>query len=92
MSSDMNKLDMADPKSKTRAAIFKSDINTAQLRLKDLIQRKTSELNKEVKETKMNYKSFRHSMKKEQDKKDSKKTMTGQPMTKVDVDPKLTQM
>jgi len=92
MSVDMNKLDMADPKSKTKAAIYKSDINTAQLRLKDLIQRKTSELNKEVKETKMNYKSFRHSLKKEQDKKDSKKTMTGQPMTKVDVDPKITQM
>jgi len=92
MTADMGKIDMADPKSKTKAAIYKSDINTAQLRLKDLIQKKTGELNKQVKETKMGYKSFKQSLKKEQDKKDPKKTMTGQPMTKVDVDPKLGQM
>lgn len=89
MSADMNKIDMSKPDSKTKQAIIKSDLQTAQLRLKDLIQKKTSELNKEVKETKMGYKSFKQSLKKEQEIKDPKKTMTGQPVTKIDVEPKL---
>ena len=89
MTADMGKIDMAKPENKTKQAIYKSDIQTAQLRLKDLIQKKTSELSKQVKETKMGYKSFRQSLKKEQDKKDPKKTMTGQPVDTINTEPKL---
>jgi chromosome segregation ATPase len=89
MTANMSKIDMAKPENKTKQAIIKSDLQTAQLRLKDLIQKKTSELGKEMKETKNGYKSFKQSLKKEQDKKDTKKTMTGQPVDKIDVDPKL---
>jgi len=89
MTADMGKIDMAKPENKTKQAIYKSDIQTAQLRLKDLIQKKTNELNKQVKETKMGYKSFRQSLKKEQDKKDPKKTMTGQPVDTINTEPKL---
>jgi hypothetical protein len=64
MTANMSKIDMAKPENKTKQAIIKSDLQTAQLRLKDLIQKKTSELGKEMKETKNGYKSFKQSLKK----------------------------
>jgi len=43
----------------------------------------------EVKEGKMTYKSYKKSMKKEENPKNMKTTLTGQPVTKIDVEPKL---
>jgi hypothetical protein len=87
MNTKVSELDKTDPASKTKEAILKSDITTAKLRLQDLMAQKSDETKKAVKNEKMNYKSMKKSVKKEEE--TPKKTMTDKPLTKVDVDPKL---
>jgi hypothetical protein len=53
------------------------------------LQKKALDKKVEVKEGKMNYKSYKKSMKKEENPKNMKTTLTGQPVTKIDVEPKL---
>jgi hypothetical protein len=53
------------------------------------LQKKALDKKVEVKEGKMNYKSYKKSMKKEENPKNIKTTLTGQPVTKIDVEPKL---
>jgi uncharacterized small protein (DUF1192 family) len=84
---NLQKLDKSKPESKTKEAILKSDLTTAKLRLQDLMQKRNTETKKEVKNEKMNYKSMKKSIKKEQE--TPKKTMTDKPLTKVDVEPKI---
>jgi len=45
--------------------------------------------NTKLKEGKMNYKSYKKSLKNEETPKNLKKTMTGQPVTKIDTEPKM---
>ena len=85
LSQKANELDKSKPESKTKEAILKSDIATAKLRLQDLTQKKSSEGTTQAKvkvESKMNYKSMKKKLKTE-------KTLTGQPKTKIDTDPKI---
>ena len=87
---NLQKLDKSKPESKTKEAIIKSDLATAKLRLQDLMQKRNTETKKEsVNETKKNYKSYKKSLKKEETPKNLKKTMTGQPVTKIDTEPKM---
>jgi hypothetical protein len=88
MNTKVGELDKTDPASKTKEAILKSDITTAKLRLQDLMTQKSDETKKAVKNEKMNYKSMKKSVKKEEE--TPKKTMTDKPLTKIDVDPKTT--
>jgi hypothetical protein len=53
------------------------------------LQKKALDKKVEVKEGKMTYKSYKKSMKKEENPKNMKTTLTGQPVTKIDVEPKL---
>ena len=79
------KLDKSKPETKTKEAILKSDLNTAKLRLTDIQKQMAASAVKN--ESKKNYKSYKKSLKKEEE--TPKKTMTDKPLTKVDVDPKL---
>jgi hypothetical protein len=95
MSSNITKLDKDDPKAKNKEAIMKSDLQTAKLKLRDMMQKKTSDIKKEMVTLKQGYKKFKESLKKEnmKDKKkiDSNTTMTDKPTTQVDVEPQLQQ-
>jgi hypothetical protein len=53
------------------------------------LQKKALDKKVEVKEGKMTYKSYKKSIKKEENPKNMKTTLTGQPVTKIDVEPKL---
>ena len=53
------------------------------------LQKKALDKKVDVKEGKMTYKSYKKSMKKEENPKNMKTTLTGQPVTKIDVEPKL---
>jgi len=53
------------------------------------LQKKSLDKKVDVKESKMTYKSYKKSMKKEENPKNMKTTLTGQPVTKIDVEPKL---
>lgn len=82
---NLSKLDKSKPESKTKEAIIKSDLVTAKLRLQDLMQKRNAEGTTQAKvkvESKMNYKSMKKKLKTE-------KTLTGQPKTKIDTDPKI---
>jgi hypothetical protein len=82
---NLQKLDKSKPDSKTKEAILKSDLTTAKLRLQDVMKKKASEDTTQAKvkvESKMNYKSMKKKLKTE-------KTLTGQPKTKIDTDPKI---
>ena len=85
---NISKLDKSKPESKTKEAILKSDLTTAKLRLQDLMQKRNTETEKPMNEAKKTYKSIKKSVKKEEE--TSKKTMTDKPLTKIDVDPKIT--
>ena len=85
---NISKLDKSKPESKTKEAILKSDLTTAKLRLQDLMQKRNTETEKPMNEAKKTYKSIKKSVKKEEE--TPKKTMTDKPLTKIDVDPKIT--
>jgi hypothetical protein len=85
---NISKLDKSKPESKTKEAILKSDLTTAKLRLQDLMQKRNKETEKPMNEAKKTYKSIKKSVKKEEE--TPKKTMTDKPLTKIDVDPKIT--
>jgi len=85
---NISKLDKSKPESKTKEAILKSDLTTAKLRLQDLMQKRNKETEKPMNEAKKTYKSMKKSVKKEEE--TPKKTMTDKPLTKIDVDPKVT--
>jgi hypothetical protein len=86
---NLSKLDKSKPESKTKEAIMKADLVTTKLRLQDVIQKRNAETKKEsVNEAKKTYKSMKKSVKKEEE--TPKKTMTDKPLTKIDVDPKVT--
>jgi hypothetical protein len=85
---NISKLDKSKPESKTKEAILKSDLTTAKLRLQDLMQKRNKETEKPMNEAKKTYKSMKKSVKKEEE--TPKKTMTDKPLTKIDVDPKIT--
>jgi len=87
---NLQKLDISKPENKTKEAILKSDLTTTKLKLQNLQKKQAAAAIKT--EGKMNYKSYKKTLKKEEDepKKSSKgKTMTDKPLTPIDVEPKI---
>ena len=83
------KLDKSKPESKTKEAILKSDLNTAKLRLTDIMKQNAAKAVNEAIKAKQSYKSLKMSLKKEQDMDNKKKTLTDKPITKIEVNPKI---
>jgi hypothetical protein len=85
----ISKLDKSKPESKTKEAILKSDLNTAKLRLTDIMKQNAAKAVNEANKAKQSYKSLKMSLKKEQDMDSKKKTLTDKPITKIEVNPKI---
>jgi hypothetical protein len=49
MSSKISSLDKEDPKNKNKASIMQSDLTTAKLKLRDMMQKKTNTMKTELK-------------------------------------------
>ena len=86
---NISKLDKSKPESKTKEAILKSDLNTAKLRLTDIMKQNAAKAVNEAIKAKQSYKSLKMSLKKEQDMDNKKKTLTDKPITKIEVNPKI---
>ena len=83
------KLDKSKPESKTKEAILKSDLNTAKLRLTDIMKQNAAKAVNEAIKAKQSYKTLKMSLKKEQEVNNKKKTLTDKPITKIEVNPKI---
>ena len=86
---NISKLDKSKPESKTKEAILKSDLNTAKLRLTDIMKQNAAKAVNEAIKAKQSYKSLKMSLKKEQEVNNKKKTLTDKPITKIEVNPKI---